>query len=129
MRRWWSSTKCCRSVLRSSPAQMYRVVVNDIETNTFTPPDPVLGYTYIAGSPIRSVALLEPDGESDEYQLQVISGRPSGSCTQYNGYEIQRREPAVIEVRISHHQVADPEARCTRDFPVDRTIVPAGCNL
>ena len=108
---------------------MHRVVVNGIETNTFTPPDPVLGNTYIAESPIRSVAVLEPKSESGQYQLEAISGRPSGSCTQYNGYEIQRREPTVIEVRISHHQVADPEARCTRDFPVDRTIVPLGANF
>ena len=111
------------------PGTMYRIVVNGIETTSFTPPDPEMGNTYIAESPIQNVAVLEPKSESGLYQLEVISGRPSGSCTQYNGYEIQRREPTVIEVRISHHQVANPEARCTRDFPVDRTIVPLGANF
>ncbi len=56
----------------------------------------------------------------------MVSGRSSGSCTRVNGYEVIRNEPEVIEVRVTHHQVSDPEARCTKDFPINETVVPLG---
>ena len=104
----------------------YVAVVNGIETTTFTPPDPDLGHTYIAESSIQMTEMVEDNREPGHYQLRVVSGRPSGSCTQYNGYEVARRDPASIEIRITHHQIADPEVMCTKDFPVDETTVPLG---
>ena len=58
--------------------------------------------------------------------LEVVSGRPSGSCTQFNGYEVVRRNDNTINVEITHHQIVDPQARCTRDYPIEETIVPLG---
>ncbi len=106
------------------PGTLYRVVVNGLETAAFTPPDPALGRTYIAGSLIQSANIKEIAGEPGGYLLRVVSGRPSGSCTQYNGYEVVRHDPTSIEVRITHHHVADREVMCTKDFPMDETIVP-----
>ena len=108
------------------PGSTYRVVANGIETTTFTPPDPALGHTYISESLIQRAEIEEVSGERGSYQLRVVSGRPSGSCTQYNGYEVVRREPNGIEVSITHHQVADPEVMCTKDFPIGETMVPLG---
>ena len=66
--------------------------------------------------------------ESDpvQYALQVVSGRPSGSCTQVNGYEVQRRNDNTLNVRITHHAIADREVMCTADFPIEETTVPLG---
>ena len=111
------------------PGTTYRIVVNDAEAATITPVSPTLGHTVLANSIIRNVALVEPASRGGRYKLQVDSGRPSGSCTQYNGYEIRREEPSVVEVRVTHHRVSDPEARCTRDFPSDRTVVPLGSDF
>ena len=72
---------------------------------------------------------IDGDGESGQaqYQLRVVSGMPRGSgCSQFNGYEIQRREPNSIEVTITHHQVADQDVVCTADYPIIETFVPLG---
>ena len=58
------------------------------------------------------------------YQVRIVSGRPSGSCTRYNGYELRREQPETIDITITHHRVAEPQACCTRDYPVDETLVP-----
>ena len=116
------------------PGETYRVIVNGRETTTFSAPETHLGYTFIAESPIESVEVMkiEGDGESGtaQYQLRVVSGMPRGSgCSQFNGYEIQRREPNSIEVTITHHQVADPDVVCTADYPIIETIVPLGADF
>ena len=111
------------------PGTTYRVVVNGIETTIFSLPDPALGHTYLAESPVQRAEIEEILGEPGSYQLRVISGRPSGSCTQYNGYEIQWAPPDAIHVTITHHQVADPNVGCTKDFPVDETLVPLDLGL
>ena len=108
------------------PGSTYLVVVNGIETTSFTPPDPDLGHTYIAESLIQRAEVVEDKREPGHYQLRVVSGRPSGSCTQYNGYEVVRPDSTSIEARITHHQVTDPEVMCTKDFPIDETTVPLG---
>ena len=65
-----------------------------------------------------------------QYRLSVVSGMPKGSgCSQFNGYEVRRREPTEIEVAITHHQVADPLAVCTADFPIVETTVPLGSDF
>ena len=107
----------------------YRIVVNGQQWATFTPPDPALGYTHVAKSAVRAFEIEKADGIPASYQLRVVSGRPSGSCTRVNGYEITRRDPNTIEVAITHHQVSDPNAACTKDFPITETIVPLGSAL
>ena len=108
------------------PGTTYRVVVNGIETTSFTPPGPALGHTVIADSLVQRAEVEEAPGDPGSYLLRVVSGRPSGSCTRYNGYETIRREPAHIEVRLTHHEVADPDIICTADFPTEETVIPLG---
>ena len=111
------------------PGQTYRVIVNDRETTTFTLPEPELPHTFIAESPIESAEVVVLESAPTQYQLQVVSGMPSGSCTQFNGYEIRRREGNSVEVAVTHHQVADPQAICTADYPVVETDVPLGSDF
>ena len=108
------------------PGTTYRVVVNGIETTTFTPPGSALGHTVIADSLVQRAEVEEAPGDPGSYLLRVVSGRPSGSCTRYNGYETIRRELVRIEVRLTHHQVADPNVICTADFPTEETVIPLG---
>lgn len=99
----------------------YTVTVNGKAKSTFTLPDERLGHTVIADSLVQRAELAE-EGTS----LRVVSGRPSGSCTQYNGYAVRRTNDNAIDVRVTHHQVADPNVMCTADFPIDETVVPLG---
>ena len=109
------------------PGQTYRVIVNGLETTTFTMLETSLRYTFIAESPIDSVEVVTLESAPLQYQLRVVSGMPKGSsCSQLNGYEIRRKESNRIDVAITHHQVADPFVTCTADYPVVETIVPLG---
>ncbi len=109
------------------PGQTYRVIVNDRVTTTFTLPVPEMGYTAIAESPIGMAEVETLEGTPPEYQLRVVSRLPKGSsCSQFNGYEIRRWESNRIDVVITHHEVTDPQAACTRDLPVVETAVPLG---
>ncbi len=112
------------------PGETYRVIVNDRVTTTFTPPVPELGYTVIAESPIGMAEIETLESDPPQYQLRVISRLPKGSsCSQFNGYEIRRRESNRIDVVITHHEVTDPQAACTRDLPVVETAVPLGSDF
>ena len=116
------------------PGETYRVIVNGRETTTLSEPETHLGSTFIAESPIESVEVMSIDGDGEsgqaQYQLRVVSGMPRGSgCSQFNGYEIQRRESNSIEVTITHHQVADQDVVCTADFPIIETFVPLGTDF
>ncbi len=111
------------------PGQTYRVMVNGVEPTTFSIPDPAMGPTVIAESPVESVEMLILEIYPAQYQLLVVSGMPRGSiCSQFNGYEISRRSN-VIEVAITHHEVADQEGVCTADYPIVETIVPLGSDF
>ena len=110
--------------------QTYRVIANERETTTFTLPKSELPDTFIAESPIESAEVLVLESVPPQYQLRVASGMPKGSgCSQFNGYEIRRRESNSIEVAITHHQVADPLVMCTADFPIVETDVPLGSDF
>ena len=104
----------------------YRIIVNGQQTSSFSLPDPALGYTHLAQSVVRDFRVEQSGGDHSSYRLRVVSGRPSGSCTQVNGYEIIRSEPDLIEAKITHHQVSDPNVMCTKDFPITETVVPLG---
>ena len=112
------------------PGQTYRVIVNGLETTTFAIPETSLRNTFIAESPIESVEVVTSESASPQYQLRIVSGMPKGSgCTQFNGYEIRRRESNRIDVAITHHQVADPFVSCAADYPLVETIVPLGSDF
>lgn len=110
-----------------TPGRPYRVIVNDLETTSFTVPDAHLGHTAIARSPVQSAEVVNARSIPYEYTLRVVSGLPKGSgCSQFNGYEIRRNVPHQLEVVITHHEVADPSVVCTADFPIVVTDVPLG---
>ena len=112
------------------PGQTYRVIVNDRVTTTFTLPVVELGHTAIAESPIGLAEIEILEGAPPQFQLRVVSRMPKGgSCSQFNGYEIRRRESNSIDVVITHHEVTDPQAACTRDLPVVETAVPLGSDF
>ena len=110
--------------------QTYRVIVNDRVTTTFTLPAPKLGFTAIAESPIDLAEVETLESAPPQYQLRVVSRMPKGgSCSQFNGYEIRRRESNTIDVVVTHHEVTDPQTACTRDLPVVETAVPLGSDF
>ena len=111
------------------PGQTYRVIANDRETTTFTLPKPELPHAFIAESPIESAEVVVLESAPAQYQLRVVSGMPSGSCSQFNGYEIRRSENNSIDVTITHHEVADPQVICTADYPIVETVVPLGSDF
>ena len=105
----------------------YRVIVNDGAVTTFTLPGPDLRYTFIAESPIESIEVAVLESAPPKYQLRIVSGLPRGSsCSQFNGYEVTRRDANKIEVAITHHEVADRLVACTADYPSVETVVPLG---
>ena len=105
----------------------YRVLVNDGAVTTFTLPGPDLRYTFIAESPIESIEVGILESAPPQYQLRIVSGLPRGSsCSQFNGYEVTRRDANKIEVAITHHEVADRLVACTADYPWVETVVPLG---
>ena len=109
------------------PGETYRVIVNERVTTTFTLPVPDLGHTVIAESPIGLAEIETLESAPPQYQVRIVSRMPKGgSCSQFNGYEIRRRESNSIDVVVTHHEVADPLAACTRDLPVVETAVPLG---
>ena len=126
----WSSTPSSPLERTLEPGQTYRVIANERETTTFTLPKSELPYTFIAESPIESAEVVVLESAPRQYQLRVASGMPKGSgCSQFNGYEIRRRESNSIEVAITHHQVADPLVMCTADYPIVETDVSLGSDF
>lgn len=112
------------------PGETYRVIVNDVATTSFTLPRSDFGHSIIAESPVESAEIMVLESAPPQYQLRVVSGLPAGSsCSQFDGYEIRRRESNEIEVVITHHQIADPRAACTADFPILETVVPLGSDF
>ena len=106
------------------------MIVNGLETTTFTMPEISLRDTFIAESPIESVEVVILESAPPQYQLRVVSGMSKGSSySHFNGYEIRRRESSRIDVAITHHQVADPFVTCTAHYPVVETIVPLGSDF
>ena len=112
------------------PGQTYRVTVNDLDTASFALPNPDLRHTFIAESPIESVDVAILESYPPQYMLSVVSGMLRGSgCSQFNGYEIRRKESNRIDVVVTHHQIADPDVVCTADYPTVETQVPLGSDF
>ena len=104
----------------------YTVTVNGEVVSTFSLPREGLEISAIAESPIQRVTVAEMESDPVQYALEVVSGRPSGSCTQVNGYEIQRKIDNTINVLVTHHQNVERDVICTADFPIEETMVPLG---
>ena len=112
------------------PGETYHVIVNDVATTSFSLPRPGLRDSFIAESPIVNAEIMVLESAPPQYQLNVVSRLPAGSsCSQFDGYEIRRGESNEIEVVVTHHQVADPKAICTRDYPAVETVVPLGSDF
>ena len=112
------------------PGETYHVIVNDTVTTSFSLPRPGLRDSFIAESPIVNAEIMVLESAPPQYQLNVVSRLPAGSsCSQFDGYEIRRGESNEIEVVVTHHQVADPKAICTRDYPAVETVVPLGSDF
>ena len=112
------------------PGQTYRVIVNDLETTSFTTPRTGLRDTFTTESPIESADVVILESDPPQYQLNVVSGMPKGSgCSQFNGYEIRREEANRIDVVVTHHEVADPDVVCTADYPTVESFVPLGSDF
>lgn len=109
--------------------QTYRVIVNDRITTTFSLPRSGFPESAIQESPIEHAALEVLESNPREYQLRVVSGMSSGSCSHFNGYEIRRDNSNTIDVRITHHYVVDREIACTTDAPIVETVVPLGSDF
>ena len=108
------------------PDRTYTITVNGVPASTFTLPREGLRDSVIVKSPVQRVEVYEMESYPVQYSLLVVSGRPSGSCTQFSGYEIQRRNDNTINVQVTHHQIVDPQAVCTRDYPIEETTVLLG---
>ena len=112
------------------PGETYHVLVNDTATTSFSLPRPDLGHTIIAESPVEHVEIVVLESAPPQYQLRVVSGLPKGSgCSQFNGYEIRRRESNEIDVVVTHHEITDQLVVCTTDFPIVETNVPLGSDF
>ena len=112
------------------PGDTYHVIVNDAATTSFSLPRARLGHTFVAESPIESAEIVVLERAPPQHQLRVVSGLPKGSgCSQFNGYEIRRRETNEIEVVVTHHEIADQLVVCTADFPIVETNVPLGSDF
>ena len=109
-----------------SAGKPYTVTVNGVVVSTFTLPREGLRDSIIVKSPVQRVEVYELESDPVQYVVEVVSGRPSGSCTQFNGYEVVRRSDNTINVEITHHQIVDPRAICTKDYPIEETTVPLG---
>lgn len=112
------------------PGETYHVLVNDTATTSFSLPRLDLGHTIIAESPVEHVEIVVLESAPPQYQLRVVSGLPKGSgCSQFNGYEIRRRESNEIDVVVTHHEITDQLVVCTTDFPIVETNVPLGSDF
>ena len=111
------------------PEQTYRVIVNDRITTTLSFPRPDFPASELRESPIERAEIETVDRTPTAYQLRVISGMPSGSCSHFNGYEIRRDNANTIDVRITHHYVVAEGIACTTDFPIIETVVPLGSDF
>ena len=113
-----------------TPGAAYRVIVNGVETTSFTVPETRLNPAVIDRSPIRSAEVVTSGPGAGRQVLRVASGLPKGSgCSQFNGYEIRRNAPRQWDVIVTHHEIADPLVVCTADFPIIETDVPLGPDL
>ena len=115
---------------RFTPGETYRVRVNDRVTNSFTPPREGFPDSYIATSPIVESELLILEIFPPRYNVRVVSALPKGSsCSQFNGYGIERSAAGRIEVLVAHHEVTDPNLPCTEDYPTVETTIPLGSDF
>ena len=113
-----------------APGQAYRVTVNDRVTTAFTLPEPDFPHSIVGLSPIERVELVALEGSPTHYELRVISGLPKGSaCSIFNGYEIRRADPAIIEVDVTHHEVVDSYVDCTDDYPIIEISISLGSDF
>ncbi|MDE2817523.1 MAG: YbaY family lipoprotein [Chloroflexota bacterium] len=109
--------------------QAYRIIVNDRVMSTISLPRPDFPASALRESPIEHAALEVLGSDPQAYQLRVVSGMPSSSCSHFNGYEIRRDNSNAIDVRITHHRVVEKDIACTANDPIIETVVPLGSDF
>ena len=113
-----------------TPGQTYRVQVNGRETTAFTLPGPDFPDSSIDLSPIDGVKLVTLETAPPQYELLVMSGLPKGSgCSRFNGYEIRRTDRTMIDIDVTHDEVADPYIICSDDYPILETSMHLGSDF
>ena len=96
--------------------ETYTVVVNGEVTNSFLARDEQTTGWVVEASPIDNVQVAVAESDPTEYSLNVISPLPIGSsCSVFNGYDVVRRFAGMIEVSVTHLEVAEDLVPCTRD--------------
>ena len=107
--------------------ETYTVVVNGEVTNSFIARDDRTSGWVVKTSPIERAEMVVSDSEPPMYAMNVVSRLPRGSsCSAFNGYDIARQFPQMIEVTVTHLEVAEDLAPCTRDLPAVSTQIRLG---
>ena len=111
--------------------EAYRVRINDQLMAVFTPPHEGLSNSHVALSPIESADLVILEMDPPRYNVVVTSALPRGSsCSQFNGFAIERSASGRrIDLLVTHHEVSDPNAVCTEDYPTVDITIPLGKNF
>ena len=114
-----------------APGKVYRARINDRLMAVFTPPREGLYDSRVALSPIESAELVILEIDPPVYNVVVNSALPRGSsCSQFDGFSIERsRTGHRIELSVTHHEVSDPGAVCTKDYPTVDTTIPLGSDF
>ena len=113
-----------------TPGEGYTVVLNGEVTNSFTARDPEGPEMITKESPIERIEVLTLESDPPQYRLKVLSRLPRGSsCSSFNGYEVSRPFADTIQISVTHLEVAETNARCTRDLPVVETSIPLGADF
>ena len=115
-----------------TPGEAYVVVVNGDVTNSFVPQVRRDRDMRVKLSPFQTAEVKVSESKPAQYSLAIQSRFPRGSsCSQVNGYDMIRRPggtryPGTIEITLTHHEIVDRDASCSRDVPVLETQVPLG---
>ncbi len=110
----------------------YTVSVNGVVTNSFSRPSPDFPHSVIEPADVIEAEVQTIESGMPQYNLRVAYGIPAGSgCSQENGYRVSRREPGIVEVKVTYHGVAQggEPVICITDYPVTEVIIPLGSDF
>lgn len=111
------------------PNETYVVSVNGLVSEAFVGMDDRALGMVVKESPIEEWEIL-PSGIPGKDKLVIISRLPLGSsCSEFNGYRVERPAPDEIEVMLTHREVVDPNTPCTADLPAILTEIPLELSL
>lgn len=109
--------------------EVYRVLVNDRVTSTFSRPDPDFPFSALFPTDVPEVELQVMESSPPRYSLLISYGIPSGSgCSRENGYSSRLADGDTIDIQLTYHGVVPGEEAiaCTADYPTGQVTVPLG---